>query len=146
MGRAHDAEVSVGDGRDLGDLESFGCCHDRGIDGAEREVVVFGDELGDAQQIGGVNRFEREGARGEIAEESDFRAPAQPVRDQVGDLRKDERWDDQWAGVSFQQLKARGVVGVITIDIGIERAGVDDQCDEATSARMISSIRSEMSL
>jgi hypothetical protein len=48
--------------------------------------------------------------------------------------------------VSFQQLEARGVVGVISIDIGIERAGVDDQRDESASARMISSIRSEVSL
>jgi hypothetical protein len=38
------------------------------------------------------------------------------------------------------------VVVVVTVDIGIERAGVDDQRDEPTSARMISSIRSEMSL
>jgi len=60
VGRAHDAEVSVIDGRDLGDVESFGCRNDRGIDGAEREVVILGDELGDTQQVGGVNRFERE--------------------------------------------------------------------------------------
>ena len=37
-------------------------------------------------------------------------------------------------------------MGVITIDIRVERAGVDDQRDDSTSARMISSIRSEISL
>jgi hypothetical protein len=48
--------------------------------------------------------------------------------------------------MGLKQLKARDVVGVVTVDIGVEGASVDDQRDEPTSARMISSIRSEISL
>jgi hypothetical protein len=37
------------------------------------------------------------------------------------------------------------VVIVIGVHIGIERAGIDDEGDQATSARRISSMRSAMS-
>jgi hypothetical protein len=38
------------------------------------------------------------------------------------------------------------VVGVVGVDIGVQGAGVEDQRDETASARMISSIRAEISL
>jgi hypothetical protein len=46
----------------------------------------------------------------------------------------------------LQQLERRPVVGVVGVDIGVQRARVDDQRDEPTSSRMISSMRSEISL
>jgi hypothetical protein len=48
--------------------------------------------------------------------------------------------------VGLQQLQASGVVGVVGVDVGVERPGVDDQRDGASSEARISSIRSETSL
>ncbi len=33
----------------------------------------------------------------------------------------------------LEQLETRCVVSVIAIDVGVQRAGVDDQCDGRTS-------------
>jgi len=44
-----------------------------------------------------------------------------------------------------QELAALRVMGVIGVDVGVERTRVDDQSDRLTSAAMISSMRSEMS-
>jgi hypothetical protein len=93
-----------------------------------------------------LNGFEGEVAGSEVTEQADFRLPSQPSRDQVGHLGQDEGRDDQRAGVGFEQLEACEVVGVVGVDIGVQRASVEDQRDESASARMISSIRSEISL
>ena len=45
----------------------------------------------------------------------------------------------------LEQLEAGDVMAVITVDVSIERPGIDDQGDPATSAARIASIRSEMS-
>ena len=52
---------------------------------------------------------------------------------------------DQRARVRLEQFEALGVVLVVAVDVGVQRAGVDDQCDRVTSPAMISSTRSEMS-
>lgn len=145
MGRAHDAEVAMIDGRYVGDVESFGGRDDGGIYGAERKVVVLRDELGDSDQVDGVNSLEGEVAGCEVTKETDFRLPTEVGRDEVGDFGENERWDDQRARVGLQELEARRMVGVVTIEVGVQRAGVDDQRDESTSTRRISSIRSEIS-
>jgi len=46
-----------------------------------------------------VQRLDREGAVGEIAEEANLGFPAEPRRDQIDDLRDDESGDDKRAGV-----------------------------------------------
>jgi hypothetical protein len=46
--------------------------------------------------------------------------------------------------MGFQQLQASSVVGVVSVDVGVERARVDDQCDGAISERKISSMRFAM--
>lgn len=66
--------------------------------------------------------------------------------EKVGHFGDDEGRHDQWSGVRFEQVEARSVVPVVAIDVRVQRAGVDDQCDEPTSLARISSIRSEMSL
>jgi hypothetical protein len=48
--------------------------------------------------------------------------------------------------MGLEQLEAGGVMGVVGVDVGVEGARVDDQRDRRLSARMISSMRSEMSL
>jgi hypothetical protein len=51
------------------------------------------------------------------------------------------RRHDERARVCLEQFEALGVVAVVAVDVGVQRAGVDDQCDCATSPEMISSIR-----
>ena len=47
----------------------------------------------------------------------------------------------------FEQFKCCNVVGVVGIDVGVERSGVDDDCPyRSTSVARISSMRSETSL
>jgi hypothetical protein len=45
----------------------------------------------------------------------------------------------------LKKFEAGLVVVIIPIDVGEQRACVDDQCDEPNSAKRISSIRPEMS-
>ncbi len=141
-----DAEVAAVEGRDFGGVEPL-CCRDhRGVDGAERQVSVLGDELRDADGVAGMQRLDREAAAGEVAEEANLGLPVQARPDQIGDLRNDEGGEDEGAWVRFEQLQAGGVVSVVGVDVGVEGAGVDDQRDGAISAARISSIRSETSL
>jgi hypothetical protein len=146
VGGAHDAEVAAIDCRYLCDVESFGGRDDGRINGAERKVVVLRHKLSDSYQVTGVNWFEREVAGRNIPQEPDFGLPSQASRDQVGHLGKNKRWDDQRAWVGLKELKARRVTSVVTVDVGVQRASVDDQRDDPASARRISSIRSEISL
>jgi hypothetical protein len=146
MARADDAEVAAIERRHFGDVEPL-CCRDhRGVYGAERQIAVLGDELCDANGVTGMQRLDREAAAGEIAEETNLRLPAKPGFDQVGNLGDDERGEDEGPRVGLEQLQAGGVVGVVGVDVGVERAGVEDQRDGAISEARISSIRSEMSL
>jgi hypothetical protein len=83
---------------------------------------------------------------GKIAQEAHLGLPAEACGEQIADLGDDKRGDDQRAGVGFQQLQAGSMVGIVCVYVGVERAGIDDQRDVASSALMISSMRSEMSL
>lgn len=88
--------------------------------------MVAGDKLGDAERVGRVEWFDRECARGEVAEESDFGLPAESCADQVGDFGDHEDRDDQRAGVALEQVEAGVVVRVVGVDIRIEWPCVDD--------------------
>jgi len=130
---------------DLGDAPAFGRRDHRSVDAAKREVVVASDELGHSQQVGSVDRFEREAAGCQIPEESHLGLPTEPRREQVGDLGDDEAWNKQRTAMALQQVERRCMLGIIAVDVRVERARVDDQRDRLTSAAMISSMRSEMS-
>jgi hypothetical protein len=121
-----DAEMATIEGRDFGGVEPLRRSDHRGVDGAERQVAVFGDELGDADRVAGMERLDREAATGQIAEEADLGLPAETRLDQVGDLGDDEGGDDERAGMGLQQLEAGGVVGVVGVDVGVEGPCVDN--------------------
>lgn len=125
MARAHNAEVSAIERCHFGGVEPLGGGDYRGVDGAERHVAVFGDELGNANRVIGVQRLDREAAAGEIAKEADLGFPAETRLDQIGDLGDDEGGDDERPRMGLEQLQAGGVVGVVGVDVGIERPGVD---------------------
>ncbi len=48
--------------------------------------------------------------------------------------------------MGLEKFEARLVVSIVSIDVGEQRPGVDDQSDEPNSAARISSIRSEISV
>jgi len=146
MARPHNAEVSSIDSCDVGDAEAFGSGDDRGVNGAEREVVVLGDELDHAERVRRMERLQHEGSAAEVAEEAGLGLPAESCAKQVRNLRDHKGGDGQRTGVRLQQFEAGGVVRVVGVDVRVEWAGVDDQRDGVDSARMISSTRSEMSL
>jgi len=79
-------------------------------------------------------------------------AHLEPLRDsdeagsqQVRRLGDDQLRHYERARVRLQEIEALGVVSVVRVHIGVQRPGVDDQGDPATSAARISSIRSEIS-
>ena len=146
MPRADDAEMATVKRCHFGGVEALGSGDHRGVNGAERQVAILGDELCDADGVARVQRLDRKAAAGEIAEEANLCLPAQPSADQVGDLGDDERGEDEGAWVGFEQLQAGGVVGIVGVDVGVEGPGVEDQRDGAISEARISSIRSETSL
>ena len=47
--------------------------------------------------------------------------------------------------MKLEQFEALGVVVVVCVDVGVERAGVDEEGYRATSSRRISSMRTETS-
>ena len=95
MPRVDNTEVAPIERRHFGGVEPLRGDH-RGVDGTERQVAVFGDELGDADRVAGVQRLDREAAAGQIPQEADLSFPAETRLDQVGDLGDDERRDDEW--------------------------------------------------
>jgi hypothetical protein len=136
--------VATVDGRDIRDPQSLGGCDDRSIDGAEGQVAVPRDQLGDAQPVSGGHWLDGEGAASEVAQEPDFRFGPETSRKQVDELRDDQGRDDERAGVRFEEFECGSVMGVVGVDVGVERAGVDDDRGYgATSAARISSMRSE---
>ena len=118
---------------------------DRSVDGSEREVAIPVNQLGDAQPVPGRHRLDDEVPGGKIAQEPDFRSRAQPRADQIGRLGHDERRHYERFGMVSEELQRRVVIAVVRVDIGVQRAGVDQKNYGATSAARISSMRSEMS-
>ncbi|BBX98455.1 hypothetical protein MLAC_37490 [Mycobacterium lacus] len=58
-------------------------------------------------------------AGGEVAEESHLRFHTETGTEQVDHLSDHERRDGQRAGMCFEQLQRRSMVGVVRVDIGI---------------------------
>jgi hypothetical protein len=147
MIRAHDGEVAPIDSRDLGDAEALGRGDNRGIHRAQGEVAIARHQFGDPQPIRGRDRLHGERAAGEVAEEADLGLGAQASGEKVDDFGDDQGGDDEWARVGFEQFECGGVVGVVGVDVGVERPGVDDERGyRATSALRICSMRSDTSL
>ena len=111
-GGLDDVEVPAVGRRDLACVESFGRRDDAGVDGAEVEVSVAGDEFGDAEPVAGCDGFGEEVAGGEVADEADLGLGAEPGGDQVDDLGDDQGRDDQGSWVGLEEVEAGGVVGV----------------------------------
>lgn len=147
VARTDDGEVPAVYGRDVTDAQPFCCGHHRGVDGAQRQVSVPCNKFSDPQPISRGYRLDDERTVGQVAEESHLRFGAQPGAEEVDHLGDDECRDDQRTRMSLQKLQRRRVVSIVGVDVGIERARIDNNCPYGpTSAARISSIRSEISL
>jgi len=140
-------EVPAVDGCNLSYAQSLGRGHDGCVDGAERQVAVPSDEFSDAHPISGSHRLDAEGAVCQVAEEAHFGFRTETGTEQVGHLGDDQRGDDQRPRMRFEELQRWRVVGIVGVDVRIQRPCIDDQRRyRATSAARISSTRSEMSV
>jgi hypothetical protein len=142
---SNDRELTPIKRGELGDPESLTRSDEGSVDGAEREVLIGRDQLCDPQPIGCRHWLSDQVAGRNVAEESDLCARAKARLEEVRDLGDDERWHEQRAGMFFEQTEAGFVVLIVRVDVGVQRAGVDENRYRFTSARRISSIRSEMS-
>ena len=143
MSRPNDAEVAPVQCRNLVFVESFCGSYDRCIHAAEREIAVGAYELGNSKPVLGGDGVGDEVAGREVTEEADLRLDSEPGPQEVHHLGDDELGDQERSGVCFEQLEALVVVVVISVDVGIERSGVDDERYWETSLRRISSMRIE---
>lgn len=131
--------------RDLTDSESLGECYDGGVDRAEWQIVIPGDELRDPDPVAGEYRLGDQVSGGEIAEKPHLGRPAQALFDEVRNFCNDELRYEQRTGVGLEKVETLLVVSIVFVDVSVERSGIDDQRDLPASSRMISSIRRAVS-
>ena len=89
--------------------------------------------------------FDLKVARCEIADEAHLCLRAEACAYEVGNLGHHQSRDDERGRMGPQEIEAGRVMPVVGVDIGVERAGVNDQCDDDTSDARISSMRSDTS-
>ena len=89
--------------------------------------MVARDQLCDPKRVRGVDRLQAHLAARKVAEESSLGLPTETTCDQVYDLGNHEGRDDQGAGMSLQQLKARPVMSVVAVHIGVEWPSINDE-------------------
>ncbi len=131
--------------RDLPHGQALGRRNDGGVDRPEGEIPVGRNELGDTQPVRRDDALRYEVPRREVTDEAHLSIGSDTRAEQVRHLGDDQFRYDQWARVRLEQLEALLVVGVVGVDVGIERPSVDDQRDPGPSVARISSIRSETS-
>jgi hypothetical protein len=125
--------------------ESFGGGHDGGVDRPERQIAIGPGQFGDPDPVGRQDGFGKEVPGCQVPEEPDLGLDSQPSAEEVNDLGDHEYGNDQGSGMLLEELETFGVMPVVPIDVGIERAGIDHEGYEATSARRIRSICSDTS-
>jgi len=123
---SHDREMAAIDRRQLSYVEAFGGGDHGSVDRAEREVAVDRHQFGDPQPVTGGDRLGDEVAGRQVTDEPDFGIDADSRREQVHDLSDHELGDQKWSGMRFEEREAFDMVGIIDVDVGVERAGVDD--------------------
>lgn len=102
-------------------------------------------EFGNTEPVGCGDRLDTQVATRKIAEEADLGVGPESTADEIDDLGNHQRRNDEWLGVVEEERKARLMMAIIGVDIGVKRAGIDYECDRGTSLARISSMRSEVS-
>jgi len=143
--RPHDGEVASIEGGHVSDRQPFRGCDHGAVDRSERQVAVDLDQVGDAKPIFRRDVLGDQIARSEIPQEPHFSRVAESRPEQVDHLRDDQDGYQERTGMGLEQFEALGVVVVVCVDVGVERAGVDEKGYRETSLRRISSMRTETS-
>lgn len=143
MSGPNDVEMAPIQRRKLVFVESFCRSYDRCIHAAEREITVGAYELGNSKPVLRGDGVSDEAAGRDVTEKADLRLDSESGPEEVHHLRDDELGDQERPGVCFKQLEALVMVVVISVDVRIQRSGVDDEGYRETSLRRISSIRTE---
>jgi hypothetical protein len=122
-------EVPVVQGGDLSDVQPFGDSDDRGVGGPEREVGVGLHKFDHPNEIRLLEAHVYERAFNEGAQEGGLNpGPGTPL-EEVADLSDHRRRDQDLAPGEVQtseEVDARTVVLVITVQRGDKRAGIAD--------------------
>ena len=140
-----DGEVSVVQRGDVSDAQSLRRSDHRRVGRAEGKVSVAGSEFCDPHPIRSDNWLGQKVSCREISEKTYLGIGAQAGAEEVCDFGNHEAGNHKGSRMRLEQFEARPVVSVVAVDVRVEGAGVDDQCDGCTSLARISSIRSEMS-
>ena len=83
--------------------------------------------------------------RREVPQKPDFGGRAKPRGQKVSDLGDDEDRHHDRTSVILEESQRLDVVGVVGVDVRVQRAGIGQQAGQVSSSRRISSIRSETS-
>jgi len=142
---AYRAEVPPIEGRYLHLAAALCCRDDRRVNATQRKVSVAADKFCDSQPVLGGHRLRDQVPGREVSEEADLRVGTEPGREQVHHLGHYQFGHDQRPWMGLQQLEAFGVMVVIRVDVRVQRTGVNQQSYRRTSARRISSIRTDTS-
>jgi hypothetical protein len=142
---ANDREISSIESGELNDAETFSGGDDRSVHGSQREIPIAGNKLCDPDPVARLNWFGDQVPGGEVAEEPHLGFDAETGLEQIGDLGNNELRNDERPLKTREQGQAGFVVAIVFVDIGVERAGIDDQRDRRASRRKISSIRRAVS-
>lgn len=119
MSGAYDGEMAVVEGGDLGDTESLGRSHHRGVDRSKWQVPIAPDEFSDTKPVLAGHRLTDQIAGGEVPEEPDFGLNTKPAGQQVCHLGHNKYWDDKRTGMRFEELESFHVAVVVGVDVGI---------------------------
>lgn len=130
---------------DRADPQSFGYCDDGSVHRAEGEVAITRGQLRDAQPVTREDRLWSQRASSKITQKADLRLDTESRRDQIGNFGDHEDRDEQRPGMLLEKLEARCVVAVVRVDVRVQWAGIDQECDAPSSSDRISSTRSETS-
>lgn len=125
MDRADDAEVAPVEGGNGPRAEPLGSANHRGVDGAQRQIAVDRDELGDPQQVARFDWLENQLTGREVFEQADLSLVPSTPREQVRDLCQAQRGNEEGTRMLVEELNAGAVVSVVCVEIGEERPRVD---------------------
>ena len=101
--------------RDGRQLKAFRC----GDDGAQRQIVIDGNQLRDSQPVAGQDRFGNEVSRCKVGQETGLGLPAETRLEEIDDFCHHELRDEERTLVRLEELQAHLMVTIILVVIGV---------------------------
>jgi hypothetical protein len=119
VSRSHHGEVATIQCCHLPDDQSLASRHNGRVDGAQRKVSVFPNQLCNAQPVSRRDPLGRERSGRKVTKKPDFCLVSEARLDQIRNLGDDQHRNYQRPLVGQQQIQACLVVAVIPVDVGI---------------------------